>query len=160
MMILADIADLKRMPDLAERLRNFRPQPTPEEQEMQRLAIEKAQLENEVLKSEIQLNQAKAQAEIMKATAADVKVQNDVTGVDHQRRMSEQKAQADGNKEYGVVQAMLKPQKQGETRPDIETAIGYSALTSGQVPGARSTIPAAEQDRVTRLSLQEPTNLL
>lgn len=159
MMILADIARLKRMPDLAERLETFQPEPTPEEQEMQRLAIEKAQLENEVLKSEVKLNEAKAQAELMKATQADVKVQNDVTGVDHERRMAEHQAQSQGNKEYAVTQSLLKPQKQGETRPDVETAIGYNAITSGQVPGVSPTISPAD-DRLTRLALQESTPIL
>lgn len=54
-MIMSDIAELRKMPGLAKRLREYEPQPDP-------IAVEKAQLENEKLKVEI----AKEQAEIEK----------------------------------------------------------------------------------------------
>jgi hypothetical protein len=63
MMILAEIADLKRMPALAERLRTWQPDPvqTQMQQQMQQLQIENLALQNEKLKSEIMENQANAQ---------------------------------------------------------------------------------------------------
>ena len=63
MMILAEIADLKRMPALAEKLRTWQPDPvqTQMQQQMQQLQIENLALQNEKLKSEIMENQANAQ---------------------------------------------------------------------------------------------------
>jgi len=63
MMILAEIADLKRMPALAEKLRTWQPDPqqVQMQQMMQQMQIENLQLQNEKLKSEIQENQANAQ---------------------------------------------------------------------------------------------------
>ena len=63
MMILAEIADLKRMPALAEKLRTWQPDPqqVQMQQQMQQLQIENLALQNEKLKSEILENQANAQ---------------------------------------------------------------------------------------------------
>ena len=52
-MILADIAKLRKMPDLAKRIESYQPQPDP-------LAQEKAQLEIELLKAQLATEQAKA----------------------------------------------------------------------------------------------------
>lgn len=63
MMILAEWADLKRLPELAERLRTW--QPDPEQVQIQKqfqmLQIQNLMLQNEKLKSEIMENQANAQ---------------------------------------------------------------------------------------------------
>lgn len=59
--ILAEIADLKRMPKLAHDLRTWQPQPDPVQEQLKQLAVEKAQLENEELRSKIRLNDAQAQ---------------------------------------------------------------------------------------------------
>lgn len=63
MMILAEIADLKRMPDLAEKLRTWQPDPqqTQYQQMMQQLQLQNLQLQNQKLESEIMRNQANAQ---------------------------------------------------------------------------------------------------
>lgn len=53
-MLLSDICKLRKMPDLAKKLRDYQPQPDP-------LAQEKAQLEIELLKAELAETQAKAQ---------------------------------------------------------------------------------------------------
>lgn len=52
-MILADIAKLRKMPDLAKRIEAYQPQPDP-------LVQEKAQLEIELLKAQLATEQAKA----------------------------------------------------------------------------------------------------
>lgn len=53
-MILSDIAKLRKMPDLAKKIEDFEPQPDP-------IAEERAQLELELLKAQIQREQAQAQ---------------------------------------------------------------------------------------------------
>ena len=63
MMILAEIADLKRMPQLAEKIRTW--QPDPQQVQMQQMAqqlqLENMQLQNEKLKAEIGETQMNAQ---------------------------------------------------------------------------------------------------
>jgi hypothetical protein len=60
MTILAEISDLKRMPALAHKLRNWKPQPNPMAEQLQLLEIELKKLEIQKLQSEAILNQAKA----------------------------------------------------------------------------------------------------
>lgn len=52
-MVLADIAELRKMPDLAKRIKNFKPEPDP-------MAQQKMQLEMELLKAQIAKEQAMA----------------------------------------------------------------------------------------------------
>jgi hypothetical protein len=52
-MILADIARLRKMPDMAQRIENYKPQPDP-------LAAEKARLEIELLRAQLSNEQAQA----------------------------------------------------------------------------------------------------
>lgn len=68
-MIMADIARLRKMPDLAKRLEEYEPQPDPVQQEMQQLELEK-------LKSEIQFNYAKIQQTMSDAQQRVAKADN------------------------------------------------------------------------------------
>lgn len=129
LMILSEIAELKRMPELAERLRRFRPQPTPEEQRMAELAIEKAELENEELRSQIRLNEAKAQETLANKDKKNLDFVEQETGTTHERDMQKQQAQAQGNQDLQVTKALLTPQKEGERAPNIEAGIGYNELS-------------------------------
>ena len=79
--LMADIYELSRMPDKAERIRNYQPEPDPMQQQMQQMQIQKLALENQKLQAEIQdlmarageneidaqVKQAKMQVEIAKA---------------------------------------------------------------------------------------------
>lgn len=151
-MILADICDLKRMPELAEKLRTYQPKLSPEQQEMAKLEIEKQRLENAKLQSEIELNQAKAEFERSRKDQADLDFVEQETGTKHARDMQKQQGQAEGNKELEVTKALLKPRKQangGESKPDIQTALGYNAVSSqannaGQPEPVPSTITRDE----------------
>ncbi len=73
-MILADIAKLRKMPDLAKRITEYKPQPDPAQQEMQMLQMEllKAQIANERAKAQenavdVQLKGAKTESERARA---------------------------------------------------------------------------------------------
>jgi DNA uptake protein ComE-like DNA-binding protein len=126
MLILAEIADLKRMPELAEKIRKFRPQPTPEEQRMQELAIQKLELENQKLQSEIQLNTAKASEVQANTDLKNLEYVEQESGTKHAREMEKQKAQAQGNQNLQVTKALTTPTKEGEKKPDVEAAIGFN----------------------------------
>ena len=129
MIILAEIADLKRMPELAQKLRTFKPEPTPEQQKLQELAIQKAELENQLLQSEIELNQAKAQAELAKKDQADLDYVEQETGTTHEREMQKQRAQSKGNQNLQVTKALTQPTKEGEKKPDLNAAIGFNRIS-------------------------------
>lgn len=129
MTILAEIADLKRMPELANKLRNWSPQPTPEQQEMQRLEIEKARKEVEKLQSEIDLNKAKAQEALANRDQKNLDYVEQETGTKHARDMDKQRGQAQGNQALEITKALTKSLKDGEQRPNIEAAVGFNQLS-------------------------------
>lgn len=109
--IMADIADLRRMPELAQRLREFEPQPDPLQQAIQQAELQQLQLENNKLQlemaklqSEVQLNQQKAGVESVKQgnIQADTDLKNleyveQELGVEHERAMQKDSAQANAN---------------------------------------------------------------
>lgn len=66
-LILSEIADLRKMPDLAKKIRDYQPQPDPMAEEMQALELER-------LKAEVELLKAQAQQELAKAEVHSAKV--------------------------------------------------------------------------------------
>lgn len=129
MMILAEIADLKRMPELAQKLRTFKPQPTPEQQQLQQLEIENKQLENQKLQSEIKLNEAKAMQAMALKDMTDLNYVEQETGTAHERDMQKQRAQSQGNQNLQVTKALTTPTKEGEKKPDLNAAIGFNRIS-------------------------------
>ena len=75
-MILADIAKLRKMPELAKKIQSYQPQPDPVQQEKAMLEVQilKAQLERE--QAESQLAMANAQLAMAKAGTEQVKAGN------------------------------------------------------------------------------------
>lgn len=127
--ILAEIADLKRMPALAEKLRQWKPKPDPLAEQMKQLQVQEQQLKNQKLQSEILLNQAKTQ-DTQTGTQIDLMdAQQELDGTKHQRDMEKQQAQARANQNLEVTKSLLKPLKEGERVPDVEAAIGYNVIS-------------------------------
>lgn len=127
-MILVQIAKLKRMPDLAKAIENYRPQPNPLEQKMMMLQIEELQKKIAKLDSEASLNAAKTEKTENEADLIDLTKTEQETGTTHERELEKQRAQAAGNQDLEVTKALLKPRKPEETKPDIDGAIGYKAI--------------------------------
>jgi hypothetical protein len=118
-LILSEIADLKRMPELAERIRTFQPQPDPLQVKMQELQI--AELEAKI--AEIQAKTLKIGAE-SENIALDT--QMDADGTNHARNVETMGAQASGNRDLEVTKALLS----GEAAPgNIEAGVGFNRLT-------------------------------
>ncbi|UKL14816.1 portal protein [Stenotrophomonas phage C121] len=141
--LMAEIARLKRMPDLAKELETYEPQPSEQELQMQQLAIEKARLENEELRAKVEL--AKAQAAKARADAQSTTVDTikDADGTKHAESMAHAQAQSQGNMEATIGKAMVTPTKQGEKAPDMAQAIGWSRLSAanaGQTPVVTSNL--------------------
>ena len=109
-LVRAEIYKLQKMPDLADKVLRYQPQPDPVQQEMQQLELERMRLENMKLQSEIEernsraienqvdveLKQAKTQNELAKAgkltsekDLADQEFIRRDFGVDHQQKMQE-----------------------------------------------------------------------
>lgn len=125
MMILSEIASLKNMPELAERISTYQPQPDPLAEELKQLEIEK-------LKSEIAYNNARAENMIASAKAQDLDSEMEASGYKHSQAMEKQKAQAQGNQDLQVTKALTQSRKQGEMPADIDAAIGYNLISKQQ----------------------------
>jgi hypothetical protein len=130
-LILSEIAELKRMPELAEKIRSFKPQPDPLQQKLQELQI--AELEAKILKlnEEANLAKAKARQALSEADNMDLDFVEQETGTKHARDLEKMQAQSEGNKELEITKGILKPRKKEESKPDIEAAVGFSELTRG-----------------------------
>jgi hypothetical protein len=127
-MILANIARLKRMPELADKLDKFEPQVSEEQQQLQALELQKAQLEVTKLESEIAYNNARAAHAVAMQEQLQVNTQEQVSGVSHQRAVDTITAQSRGNQNASITKALTTPTKIDENQPNIDAAIGFNSL--------------------------------
>lgn len=128
-MLLVQIARLQRMPELAKMLEEFEPEPDPMAEQMKQLQVEEQQLKNDLLRSEIDLNKAKAEKERQVADQVNLDVVETETGTKHEREMAKSRGQAEGNQDLELTKALLKPQKEGEKAPDFDAGLGFTQLT-------------------------------
>lgn len=123
-LILAEIAELRKMPELANKIKKYAPQPSEFEQMAQQIELEKLQLENEKTKAEI----AKLYADAGRAQAdagnksADTDRKNldyvqEEQGVNQERDLEKSKAQAKGNMELELLKSKLAPKKVAANTP-------------------------------------------
>lgn len=119
--ILAEIADLRKMPELANQIRQYEEQPNPQAQ----LEMQKLQLDIQAQQMEIQ----KTQAEIQKILAeagnkqADTDRKNldyvsEENGVAHARDMEKQQAQAQGNMQLKAFEHSLNQLNNTQDNPE------------------------------------------
>lgn len=116
--ILAEIAELKRMPSLAEKIRNYKPQPD-----------HASEIKAQRYQAEIMLNQAKAENLNAETQATQLDTQLTASGIKHQQAMEKQEAQARGNQKLQITKALTSSIKPGYTEPNFDAAIGYNRLT-------------------------------
>lgn len=128
-MILSEIAKLKRMPELAEKLERYEPKPDPFMEEMKKLEMEKLKKEIEKIDSEIAYNMSRAQKAETEADLNNLEFIEEETGTKHARDMQKIEGQARGNQDLEVTKALVKPGKPEERRPDVEAAIGYNRMS-------------------------------
>ena len=141
-MILADIADLKRMPALAHKIRTYKPQPDPMAEKLKELEIKKAEAEIRELESVIALNEAKAAEARSKKDMNDLEYVETETGTKHARDMDRQGAQARANTDLAITRALVTPRKKEERDPDIEAAVGYADVSEAR-DRSNTVLPAA-----------------
>ncbi len=129
--ILSEIAELKRMPALAEKIRRFAPQPDPMAEKVKELEILKLQTEIEKIKSDIQKNQADTAKKYAEADQQGLETIEQEKGVKHERDMEKQKGQSEGNQNLAITKALVTPRKSADgsqTAPLIDAAIGFNEL--------------------------------
>lgn len=119
MKAMGKIADLKDIPDLANDFKSWQPpQPDPVEEEKKQLEVEKT-------KSEIALNNSRAQKESANAEGQNLDNTLTANGTKHAQEMEKQQAQADGNIDLAIAKSMMSPIKPGEYKPNPDAAVGW-----------------------------------
>lgn len=120
-MILADIARLRKMPDLAKKIEAYQPQPDPVQQALAQLEIQLKEGQIRKLFSEVTENEAEAyldQAKALVEQARAANLQSDTdqrtldfveqeSGVKQERDLQKQGAQARANAQLEVIKAQL-----------------------------------------------------
>jgi hypothetical protein len=110
-LILSDIARLRKMPDLAKKIEQYKPEPDPYTEQMKQLelSLKQAQVRNEEAKGaeneiDSQLKKAKISSELAKAKANKSKADlDDLTfleregGTDHEKDLELQRAKVEGD---------------------------------------------------------------
>ena len=123
-MIRAEIARLRKMPELAKRIEEYEPQPDPLQQQIQMLEIEKLKAEIQKINSEAAenmaeagLDEAKTRNEHSAADQSDLNFVEQESGVTHGREVETNQAQADANLEKSIVEHALKGGNEGSSSP-------------------------------------------
>lgn len=114
-MILADIARLRKMPDLSKAIKAYERKPDPMEQE--KLQMEVALLRAQIAKTESEAMENQAQAGLDQAKTRQTQSQADMqdldfveqeSGVTQERDLEKQRAQAESNTRMKIVEGALK----------------------------------------------------
>ena len=138
MMILSEIARLKRMPDLAHTLANWQPQPDPFQQQMQELELQKLQAEVAEIQAKTMEAQARARKAAAEADAVDLNYVEQETGTKHARDVEKIRAQSTGNQDLEVTKALTKPLKEGERQGNIDAALGFNLISQNKDNAGRA----------------------
>ena len=138
MMILSEIARLKRMPDLAHTLANWQPQPDPHQEALQQLELQKLQAEVAEIQAKTMEAQARARKASAEADAVDLNYVEQETGTKHARDVEKIRAQATGNQDLEVTKALTKPLKEGERRGNIDAALGFNLISQNKDNAGRA----------------------
>ena len=135
------------MPDLADQMLAYQPEPDPLQVELQQLQIAE-------LKSKIALNEARAEAAMADAGKTEIEAGMAADGTAHAQAVEAMGAQARGNRDTEVSKALLK----GEAAPEqIEAAVGFNKLTEDSDRSKATPRPAFNpQGQVPLAPIQAP----
>lgn len=132
-LILADIARLKKMPDLAKQIEMYQPRPDEMQQQMQQLELQKAQLEVMKLQAEIQKLGATTERELAQADQLHATVDKmSLDFVEQERGVAQaRKKELVGEQARSQIE-LLKVKDALETRSKLlDTLATYSNLRRG-----------------------------
>jgi hypothetical protein len=126
-LIRAEIARLRKMPELAKRIEEYEPQPDPMQQQMAMLEIKKLEAEIAEIESKTAENYAEARLDDAASREKDAKADKtnldfveQESGTQFERDIEKQGAQADANIEHEFVKAALAPKPQGPSEGGSE----------------------------------------
>ena len=143
-MILAEIARLRKMPDLAKRIENYQPQPDPAAQQMQQLQMQLIMAQIEELRSKAMKNQADSQLSGAKigteqAKANDLSAGADLKNLDFVEQESGVKQARDLqlHGEQARSQAGLKVMEQGLEREKMQMDLVKEYVKARAKPPAK-----------------------
>lgn len=136
-LIMAGIARLDKMEELAHMLENYEPQPDPLAQAMQEVALAEAKAKVAKLDAEAAESQARAaffMAQVResnsKADKTDLDFVEQETGTKHARDMQKQQSQAEANQDLEVTKALLAPNGEGgPSASQINQGILFNAIS-------------------------------
>ena len=129
MLILADIARLKNMPELAQKLAHWQPQPNPIQEQLQQLQLQNQQLQNQLLQSQVQLNESRSSNYGAEVQQKNLDTQEQATGVTHARAIQQTQGQAQANQNLEITKALVSDKKPDSIPGDIPAAIGFTQLS-------------------------------
>jgi hypothetical protein len=122
--MMAEVARLRKMPELAHDIANYEPQPDP-------LAVAEAQAKVAKLEAETRAENARAEYYLAQAKMASAKADQQAldtveqgTGTKHVRDMAKQEAQGESNQDLTITKGLMDAGRMDE-------AIGYTQLTKG-----------------------------
>lgn len=111
--VLADIAKLRKMPDLAKKIESYQPQPDPMQEQM-------AQLQLQLLQAQVYSEQAKAQQLMASAQLDSVKVGTEQAKAENLKSDTDLKDLNFVEQESGVTQAREKELRQAQAQSQAE----------------------------------------
>jgi hypothetical protein len=124
-MIRAEIAKLRKMPELAKKIEEYQPEPDPLAVRLQELEIEEAEARIAKLHSEARENDAESELDLAKARQAqsdadlkDLDFVEKESGTQHERDVDKITSQADGNIRHEAVKAALSPDAGNKLNPE------------------------------------------
>ena len=150
-LILSQIAELSKMPDLAKQIKDYQPQPDQMQQQMQELEMAYKQAEIELLKSQAQENMAKAQVQGAKVGVENARAQSlqgdadnkaldfaqKDSGIAHERELSKQAMQNQG----ALEQQQLKNEGQSQNVLDNHNANLLQQFAQNSLQSNKPTQP-------------------
>jgi len=120
-LLMSKIAELKQMPELAQEVKSYKPQPDPIQQQMAQLQLQKLQAEIQALQTQTQTEakykESKAEEAQAKTNLMQMDGMSKKYGVDFQQKMKELEAKHQMEMEKLREQALINQQKQSEQLP-------------------------------------------
>lgn len=122
--MMAEVARLRKMPELAHDIANFEPQPDPMVVAEQEAKIAKLQAEIETEKAKKAYYDAQVRMLGAKADQQALDTVEQGTGTKHVREMAKMEAQGESNQDLTITKGLLDLGR-------VDEAIGYTQLTKG-----------------------------
>lgn len=123
--MMAEVARLRKMPELAHDIANFEPQPDPLEVARNEAEVAKLQAETRAENARAEYYLAQTKLLSAKADQQALETVEQATGTEHVRDMAKMEAQGESNQDLTITKGLLDLGR-------VDEAIGYTQLTKGK----------------------------